>query len=255
MLPGLSMYQNWQESHTLRPSRLYIMDVSIFPHHTKRAHPIQLNYLRSSVNSRQSVLNPVVYGENTTNDRKLLGKIVWLPLACSFWSKDTSIHQWGHLWNLGCQNDILERSKGVPERCHYAIWAEALQVECKMLHQTGNQPPGVNVSAAPPHAHTYPGILEAAQTQKQMHLTRLDFLRETFPSNKCLVSQDERCCTSLWLTDKCTVGTGRKCWMEAGSELSADLGALSWGALLIQSGAGEGGTQRGMRSRVKVESY
>lgn len=57
------------------PSSLYIMDVSVFPHHSKRADPIRLNYLQSSVNSRQSVPNPVVYGENTTNDRKLQGKI------------------------------------------------------------------------------------------------------------------------------------------------------------------------------------
>lgn len=73
------------------------MDVSVFPHRTKRADPIRLNYLRSSVNSRQSVLSPVVYGEYTTNDRKLQGKTVRLPLACSFLSEDTSIHQWGHL--------------------------------------------------------------------------------------------------------------------------------------------------------------
>lgn len=75
-----------------------------------------------------------------------------------------------------------------------------------------NQPPSVNVSAAPPHTRTYPGILEAAQTQKQMPLTRLDFLRETFPRNKALVSQDGRGRTSLWWTDKRHVGTGRKWW-------------------------------------------
>lgn len=53
---------------------LYIMDVSICPHHTKRADPIWLNYRRSSVNSRWLLLSPVVYEENTTNDRKLQGE-------------------------------------------------------------------------------------------------------------------------------------------------------------------------------------
>ena len=75
-VPELEHVQNWQELFLSHPptSSLYIMDVSLFPHHTKRADPIWFNYCRSSVNSRELLPSPVVYEENTTNDRKLQGE-------------------------------------------------------------------------------------------------------------------------------------------------------------------------------------